>query len=189
MKFKAYREHTASQLHKPISQAAYVNIWLLRDANYATHNALRKGNSKICNGQTDSIRTCNEYYTLKDRIDWTVLVLLLVSRVHTSAKQLKDFLSTAQYTVTWSVEIKSSANSGKSYMSTGGRPFQSVKKKADVSAVACTIHITFSLYTISWDYSGTKFRVKKNWLFVHDMFDIVVICVLVYCTEPTDRLT
>jgi len=38
MKFTAYREHTTSQLHKPISKAAYVNnIWLLRDANYATH--------------------------------------------------------------------------------------------------------------------------------------------------------
>jgi len=36
MEFKAYREHTASQLHKPISKAAYVNIWLLRDANNAT---------------------------------------------------------------------------------------------------------------------------------------------------------
>ena len=37
MKFKAYREHTASQLHKPISKTVYVNIWIVRDANYATH--------------------------------------------------------------------------------------------------------------------------------------------------------
>jgi hypothetical protein len=67
-------------------------------------------------------------------------------------------------------------------MSTGGRPFQSVKKKPDVSAVACTIHLTFSFFRNPWYYSGRKFRVEKNWMFAHDMFHPVVICILIYRT-------
>jgi hypothetical protein len=83
MKFKAYGENTASQLHKPFSKAAYVNIWLLRDANNATliMHCKRKLIGFVMVQQIAFVHVTN--ITLKGRIDWAVLVLLMLC-VHSS---------------------------------------------------------------------------------------------------------
>jgi len=61
MKFKAYREHTESQLHQSNSKAAYMNIWLLRDANYATHitHCVRKLERFVMVKQTSLVHVMN----------------------------------------------------------------------------------------------------------------------------------